>query len=392
VIVRRGVVLLAAILLAVVIVRNAAVDQFAEFAPETAVLFWPGHPAAELSSAMTNIGRSARVGRSVGGDVFAKIDEAATKAPLAPEPFLVQGVRAQLAANGPAAVQAFTAAQRRDPRSMPAAYFLADHFFHANRPIEGLKQIAVLARLSPAGIQALAPYVAAYAQDRANWPQIRQLFQSEPTIEEPVLVALATNAATVDTVLALAGPGDRSATSQWLPTALRTLADAGQYARARSIWAQFSGAQVGPGTLLYDTGFADATPPPPFNWALTSSTVGVAERQRGGRLHVLFYSQEDGVLASQLLVLPPGSYRLTMNLSGDLQHASSVLWSIRCDKASTALGEVTLDVAAARGWNFQVPAGCAAQWLELSGRSTDIPQPADLTIQALKLERAGSNG
>lgn len=390
-IVRRGVALLAAVLLAVQIVRNSAVAQFAEFAPATASRFWPGHPAAELSSAMTDIGRSARVGRSVGGDVFAKIDAAALKAPLAPEPFLVQGVRAQLAANGAAALQAFSAAQRRDPRSMPAAYFLADYFFRSNQPIEGLKQIALLARLSPTGIQALAPYVAAYAQNRANWPQIRQLFQSEPMIEEPVLVTLATNPGSVDTVLALAGAADRSATSQWLPTALRTLADAGQYARARSIWAQFSGARVGPGTWLYDARFADATAPPPFNWSLTSSTVGVAERQRGGRLHVLFYSQEDGVLASQLLVLPPGNYRLSMNLSGDLQHASSMLWSIRCDKAPNGIGEVTLDVAAARGWNFQVPAGCAAQWLELSGRSSDIPQPADLTIQSLKLERAGPN-
>jgi hypothetical protein len=391
VIVRRGVVLLVAIVLAVEIVRNSAVAQFAEFAPATAIRFWPGHPAAELSSAMTDIGRSARVGRSVGGDVFAKIDKAAMKAPLAPEPFLVQGVRAQLAASGAAALHAFSAAQRRDPRSLAAAYFLADHFFRSSQPIEGLKQIALLARLSPTGIQALAPYVAAYAQNRANWPQIRQLFRSEPMIEEPVLVALATNPGSVDTVLALAGPADRSATSQWLPTLLRTLADAGQYSRARSIWAQISGARIGPGTLLYDAGFSEATAPPPFNWSFTSSTVGVAERQRGGRLHVLFYSQEDGVLASQLLVLPPGNYRLSMNLSGDLQHASSVIWSIRCDKSPTALAEVTLDVAAARGWSFQIPAGCAAQWLELSGRSSDIPQPADLTIQALKLERAGPN-
>jgi len=48
---------------------------------------------------------------------------------------------------------------------------------------------------------------------------------------------------------------------------------------------------------------------------------------------------------------------------------------------------VTLD-AATRGWRFDVPSGCAAQWLKLSGASTDIPQQADVTIADLRLERA----
>src|SRR5438270_52346 len=103
--------------------------------------------------------------------------------------------------------------------------------------------------------------------------------------------------------------------------------------------------------------------PPPFNWVLTSSAVGVAERQPGGRLHVVFYGQEDGFLASQLLVLPPGSYRLSMGLLGDTSHPRALSWSVWCDRAAEPLASVTLDVAAARGLRFQVPGGCPAQWL-----------------------------
>ena len=66
--------------------------------------------------------------------------------------------------------------------------------------------------------------------------------------------------------------------------------------------------------LLFDPDFSKPEPPPPFNWALTSSTVGLAERQPGGRLHAIFYGQEDGALARQLLVLPPGRYHFSMRL------------------------------------------------------------------------------
>jgi hypothetical protein len=79
-----------------------------------------------------------------------------------------------------------------------------------------------------------------------------------------------------------------------------------------------------------------------------------------------------------------------MQLLGDPARARSLNWSIWCDKAAEPISSVTLDAAAARGWNFQVPAGCSAQWLKLSGVSSDMPQQTDLTIGALKLEKAGS--
>ena len=46
--------------------------------------------------------------------------------------------------------------------------------------------------------------------------------------------------------------------------------------------------------------------------------------------------------------------------------------------------------AAARGWQFQVPAGCQAQWLKLSGVSADVPQPVDISIDGLTLSKGPS--
>jgi hypothetical protein len=49
------------------------------------------------------------------------------------------------------------------------------------------------------------------------------------------------------------------------------------------------------------------------------------------------------------------------------------------------LASITLDAAAARGWQFQVPAGCAAQWLKLSGTSGEMSQQSDVSILRLTL-------
>jgi hypothetical protein len=250
--------------------------------------------------------------------------------------------------------------------------------------------VAALSRLSPTGSVTVAPYIAAYAASPSSWPSLRRLFRDNPDLAGASLSVLARNAATAQAVLALADPRQKMAEAPWLPSLLNTLTQGGKYAQAREIWTKAGGNQVRPGELLHDSAFIDRASPPPFNWALTSSTVGLAERQPGGRLHVIFYGQEDGFLATQLLLLPPGAYRLSMQLLGDPARSRALSWSVWCDKAVGPLASATVDAVAARGLSFQVPAGCAAQWLKLAGASSDMPQQIDVTIAGLKLERRGS--
>lgn len=334
---------------------------------------------------MTQIAKAALAHRPVPQAAFSMMKDAAVKAPLAPEPFLVRGVQAELRGDGNAAQRAFEAAQWRDPRSLPAAYFLADRYFRMGDANRGLSEVAALARLSPNGNLAVASYLAAYARMPSNWPALRTMFRANPTLADPALSALAADPATIPAVLALADPKEKWQDAHWLPALLNTLTGEGQYKQARQIWSNMTGATP---ALLYDPSFRDQASPPPFNWALTSSTVGVAERQ-AGRLHVVFYGQEDGILASQLLILPPGQYRMSMQLLGDQAHAHTLTWSIWCDKAGAPIASISLDVAAAHGWSFAVPENCPAQSLRLSGASADMPQQVDVSIASLKLEKAG---
>ena len=378
-----------ALLVAAQVVRNAAVTALAAARPSEAASIWSGHPDVELSLAMTAIGKATREHKPVPPAAFAMIRDAAAKAPLAPEPFLVRGVQAQLAGDQDIARRAFEAAEWRDPRSLPARYFLADQALRSGNARRGLSEFAALARLAPNGITTVTPFVASYARDPANWPQMRAVFRADPYLTEATLIALAADPANARAILALAGPGHRDARSPWLQPLLNGLVDAGQYAEARTIWADVAHVPGQSPALLFDSGFANAEAPPPFNWTLTSSTVGLAERQRGGRLHVIYYGQEDGSLASQLLLLAPGPYRVTMRVSGGGTEALS--WSLTCTGNDRPFASIGLDRAASHEWRFDVPAACPAQRLALVGSSSDIPRQIDVTIGALSLSRSVAN-
>jgi hypothetical protein len=389
VIVRRLIVIAVALLLAVQIVRNASVSAFATLRPDSAAKAWAGHPDVEISLALADIGLAARDRKPIGEKTLAMIDDAAAKAPLSPEPFLVHGVQAQVAGDGETAKAAFLAAQWRDPRSMPAAYFLADYYLRSGHVLEGLQQTVVLARLSPRGAGAAAPFIAAYARDRSNWSLMRQLFRSQDWLEDGVLTNLAQQPGSADAVLALADAEHRKPDSSWLQPLLSSLVASGDYARARAIWSSVGGGQASNG--LFDADFSQPEPPPPFNWTLASSTVGLAERQPGKRLHVIFYGNEDGLLAGQLLVLSPGTYRLQMQLTGSTVNPEALRWSIRCDKSQEPLATGDFERVTRQGLTFLVPASCSAQRLELSGRSGDIAQQSEATITNLSLSAAGTH-
>ena len=388
----RAAVAAMALVVAVQVVRNAAVRALADTRPADAAALWSGHPQAELGVAMTAIGSAAHRGQPVGREVFDEIDDAAEKVPLAAEPFLVRGVEAQLAGDPSLARRAFEAAQWRDPRSLPARYFLADDYLRSGDVKRGLTEFAALARLAPNGIINVTPYVATYARNPARWPQLKALFRSDPDLAETTLEALAHDSANTAAILALADPPHRNATSPWLPVLLAALVGEGQYQRARAIWAGVAGIRERPGQLLFDANFADASAPPPFNWTLASSTVGLAERQGGGQLHVIYYGQEEGALASQLLTLAPGRYALGMDVAGGGERRAALRWTLTCANAGAPFATMPLDALAKGPQTFDVPANCGAQRIELVGSSSDIPQQIDATIGHMSLIRANANG
>ncbi len=381
-------VLLVAIAAGVLVVASAVVNNYAASLPEIAGRIWPSHPAVEIAVAMRNIAKDARAGRPASDQALQMLQGAAIKQPLAPEPFLAHGVAAALGGQVAEAEASFQAAKLRAPRSLPARYFLSGIYLRSNDLRRGLEEVAEFARLSPSGVAVVGPYVAAIARQRSTWPDLRAIFRDNPAIEQASLVALAADPANADSIIALQGHRRSAADAPWIRVLIGSLVDRQEYGKARAVFAAALDPAPLADSLLFDRAFDWPDAPVPFNWMLTSSTVGLAERQKGGKLHVIFYGQEDGALATQLLVLPPGPYRLSMAVSGGVAALASMSWRLRCANRGGELLAVPLSAAARAPARFSVPANCPAQWIELSGRAGDITQSSEATISRLALERA----
>ena len=122
-----------ALLAAAIVVRAAFVAAYASRNPDRAAAVWSGHPSVIFADGLDEVGQSGR-GRPAreqgnGGSAAGRL----RKDPLAPEPFLVRGVQAQVGGNQVLAERAFLEARNRDPRSVAAHYFLADHYLR-DRP------------------------------------------------------------------------------------------------------------------------------------------------------------------------------------------------------------------------------------------------------------------
>ena len=374
-----------ALLLAFLILRVAFVEAFATKNPARAAAIWPNHPTVVLESGLVEVGDKAAAGKPVDQALVNRLMSASAEAPLAPEPFLVRGVQAQLQGNRPLALRSFLAARQRNPRGIAARYFLADLYLKAGMTGPGLSEISTLARLVPQSLPNVAPYLAAFAKTPSAAPQVKAMLDEHPQLEVALLNELAADAGNAELIGYLwSGRGGEEA-RPWQGRLVNGLVEARRYREARSAWSRFTGIAAEQ-DRLFDTEFAGQAPPP-FGWLLASGPSGIAEPQAGG-LHVLYYGRDDLALASQLLTLPPGRYRLSMDVKAGSPAAKSLSWTIRCLPGSNMIATISLARSGAVVAPVNIPAGgCPAQRLELAGAALEFPEQAEVTINRLRLER-----
>jgi len=208
----------------------------------------------------------------------------------------------------------------------------------------------------------------------------------QPQLEPVLLDTLAKDASNADLVLKLwSGRGGGEA-RPWQERLLAQLVGSGRYELARETWARFTGVAVAP-DRLFDPEFASESLPP-FGWSLASGPAGVAEAEGSGRLHILFYGRDDAVLASQLLTLKPGRYRISMIAnSAPSTTSNSLRLAVSCVPASNRIFEFALNFSGPASNSFSVPpANCRAQRLEFRGAAPEFPEQVDVTISQFSLQ------
>lgn len=385
---RTIIVLVGALLLGAVVVRSAFVDAYATRNPEKVAVVWPSHPSVILASGLAEVGASAAAAQPVNPATVRRMLGASTKVPLAAEPFLVRGVQAQVAGDSSLAQRAFLAARQRDPRSVAARYFLADHHLKLGQTQQGLAEISALTRLVPSILGEIAPQLAAFARMPGGREQVGKLLRDQPQLEPWLLNELAGNPTDANLTLSLWSGRSTDRDRAWQKRLIDSLVSAGRVEQARAAWSRFNPRIVRTSELI-DPKFEQQAMPP-FGWELASGAAGIAEPQGGGQLHILYYGRDDLVLARQLLLLKPGAYRLALRVNGAQFSAKALSWIVRCTSSSREIANISFDIIkpGALAVDFDVPPhGCSVQSLELQGKAPELPEQVDLTISDLSIAR-----
>jgi tetratricopeptide (TPR) repeat protein len=377
-----------ALLAAIQVARLTIASGYSEDRPELAASLAPGIPLILASKAMAEVGQAAAAGDSLGKPTLEVLRTLASRAPLAIEPFLVEAALDQREGQYSRAEKLLLEARRRNPRSHAARYLLAETWLRQEKALPALGEMAVLARLIPSSEAHFIPALSQYARAPGAQEELRHFLMVNPGLRQPLLNALSADPDNVELILALTegSVSDDADPKTWQPRLLGALVERGDYQRAYSLWRRFSGLGDRPTSLLFNGDFRESPAPGPFNWTYTSGTAGLAETA-GGRLRVLYYGRENVVLAQQLLLLPPGSYRFASPTSGNAARGALV-WSLVCERSSNSLMELELE----RGFraNFSIPNDCPAQRLELRGRQQEMPKATDVQIGPVMIERTAA--
>jgi len=373
--------------LAAEVARLTVATAFAETRPALAESLAPRLPELLVTKAMAQVGEAAAQGQNPPQSAMELLGRLARVAPLEAEPMLVQAAIAQKAGDLERAEQLLLEARRRQPRAAAARYLLAHLWLGQGRIEDSLGEVAVLSRLMPESSEQLGPALSEYAKTPGASPKLKEMLATNPKLMPPLLNALATDPDNLPLILELesAVTTTQQEAPQWQARVLDALVGRGDYERAYALWQRLSG-YGGRRQLLFNGGFSPLAAPPPFNWKLQSGRAGISELG-DGRMRVLYYGRANAILASQLLLLPPGRYRFSFGLSGAPQPASLV-WMLSCLRGKGSLMRLDLSPSAPRQADFIVPpAGCEAQMLALKGQVQDMPKQSDVLIGPAAIQR-----
>lgn len=297
------------------------------------------------------------------------------------------GLLADMAGDRPRARRLMAYAQSLSRRDLPTQYWFIEERVAAGDVAGALRHYDTALRASAAAEPLLIPVLLAAIADPAAREGLADRLVADPIWRASFLDKVAHDApadAAGTLALSLAArrhPLDPAATRDLLAR----LVAAGDYARAAAVRAAAGGGDPRRGPWPRDGGFGRAGDLPPFDWVLAEDGDTRAERVAdgagAGRLAFSTPADKGGEVARQLLLLPPGDWRLSsrFTVSGS-DTIGRPYWQLSCAAMPDAPPLLRLDLAPAAGrgdgggvaeGGFTVPAGCAAQWLSLTLRASD---------------------
>ncbi|HVU31131.1 MAG TPA: tetratricopeptide repeat protein [Sphingomicrobium sp.] len=381
----RNLLLLASLaLLAALCIRSALVAAAGQGNISLASAVWPGHPDVLRSRIMLGIAEAASRRKTLSPAIDEDIRLLSRRAPLAPEPFAVEGAIALRAGKYEKAERLLVQARKRDPRDRGVRFLLADLYMRQQKVAPGLQELIALSTLSPGATPSIAAMLASYAHTPGAVPRLRGALRLSPAIEQALLSKLAEDGGNAGLVLSLAAPvRPTSELADWQKKLLGSLVRAGKFREASSLWQQFSGrGEAALGDFSGSTGS-------PFEWNLLTSADGAATATGEG-VDLQYFGRRDVSLAGRVINLGPGHYELSYRLAGSAGDPASLHWTMTCLSGNS--GQLlnlpfAKPAAPPASIEFDVPAGCEAQRIEIKGLAQVYPAEVAVSISGLEVRR-----
>jgi hypothetical protein len=226
--------------------------------------------------------------------------------------------------------------------------------------------------------------LADYIRRQGAIPQVRAVLGTDEQLEAAVLSSLAANHTNADLILSLVGSQEKiNGTAPWVQQLSTSLIKAGDFRKAHQLWLTFaSPADLAAAQWV----FTESQSPSPFTWRFSENSSGSAIPTHG-HLEVFYSGRESIKFASKLVLLTPGTYEISMLVSGTAPSNDSIRWSVACLPNNTKVVEIPVMKSGRVGAQFRIQQSCVAQNFELRGLAQNYPETANLAISELRVTR-----
>jgi hypothetical protein len=286
------------------------------------------------------------------------------------------------------------AAIRRDPRSVTPWYLRLRMAAEANDARGVAFATLRLLAINPSRSDRYLPVLVSVTGDPAAQPLILEALRTKPgwtrRYSQAMLAqgaAPATIFRTIQAQVAALDPRAGSAQAGFLQDMVRQ----GRFDQAYLAWINFlPETALGDVGLVYDPDFRGRVGPPPFNWTFAGGD-NRAQLRTGGGLTVNYSNEQRNRIAEQIVMMPPGAYRLSTDLQMTAAPDQGALeWRITCLPGGRPLIRLLLDRSGKlTSPAFTVPAGCGAQRLALMGLQQQFPVSGEITMASVAIGRVG---
>lgn len=386
------------------IVANTAADTRASLEPESALAWRSGQSEAHARLAAREI---TEAGQEASLDVVERNARAALRAnPLERSSWRSLAIAADLRGEAERAAALMAIAGRRSLRDPVVEMWLLQRTIGAGHFEDALAHADALLRVHPRLRAQLAPTLLAFATDATARPALAGKLASDPPWRGWLLGELSKTAEpnAVFAVYQQLGEHGAPPTNDEIALMLNRFIADQRYQLAFLAWLHFLPAERQADLhYVYNGDFEWPISKLPFDWTVSpvrGATTRIAEEPAGNHiLEVEFANTRVPYRhVSKLLVLPPGTYRLSGREKAEsLRTERGMTWRIFCaenEKQTLASTPLLVGSVPWRGFDvsFDVPqTGCGAQWLrlELSVRAVlDQEVGGAVSYDALSVERA----